>query len=230
MKQLVKKPVHHFIATIIVLLLCYSCNKQPVPESINENEGSGSKINTIKDFTNPNPFHQRVGAPIDGRTGAQWINNYKKAHNGYTKTYTLKNDYLQDLVKLPNCVGISMHYAIDTYGKTHIIPIGVNKYAKFMQCNSIPTMGANMKWVNISWLTAQQWIAKDKGALDSHFFGSNTFARLNETYCKTIRVDYAIDDKNKQALLLSNTCEINFAKRYEDLSSPCPSFCPSSSN
>lgn len=222
MKKLVFKPMQIFAMATLVLLIGNSCKKQPLtPADVAINEANGTAIEkSITDLTvTANPFNVRVGAPVDGRTGTRWIKKFKETY-GYYKTYTLSNFWLQVIVNQPNCVGISLTYATIN-GKRHILPVGVDVNGKIMKCLFVSTMNGL-----VSWGTAQQWIANDNGAINSHFLGKNTFIRLNETPCATIRVDYAINDVNQQVLLLSNPCGLNAVKKYEDRDIPCPTVCP----
>ncbi len=222
MKQSVLKTMQTFAVAAVVLCIGISCKKQSSPYNgdLTKNETTNSsKFSGPQDITTPNPFHKRVGAPVDGLVGDQWIANFKKV-KGYNKTYTLSNAAVQAIVSQPNCVGISLTYALDEKNNAHILLIGVDVNGKIMKSDYVSTINGNIKWA-----TAQQWIAKDKGPIDSYFLGSSTFGRLNETPCKIIKVDYAINEKGKQVLLLSNPCEVSLLKKYEDESNTCPDNC-----
>jgi hypothetical protein len=193
---------------------------------------SSAKFSTITDITTVSPFNKKVGAPIDGRLGDRWIANYKTKY-GYNQFYLLNADTLKAIVNQPNCVGICFYYAKNPNNnnntKIDILSVGVDGSRKKMQRLTVSCMQDIKSWVNISWATAQQWIANHTGSVDAHFFGSNTFTeRLLQTPCKAIRVDFAIDDKNIPQLLLSNTCQdqVNLVKQYEDDSNRCPTDCP----
>jgi hypothetical protein len=223
MKHSVLKTIQTFAVAALILCIGISCKKQSSPyngDLTKNGTTNSSKFGGPQDITTPNPFNKRVGAPVDGLVGDQWIANFKKV-KGYNKTYTLSNAAVQAIVAQPNCVGISLTYALDDKNNAHILLIGVDFNGKIMKSDYVSTINGN-----ISWATAQQWIAKDKGAINSHFLGSSTFARLNENPCKIIKVDYAIDDKNKQQLLLSNPCVLNLNKQYEDHTAICPTACP----
>lgn len=223
MRQPALKPVQLFAVVLALFFIAHACNKSPVPtteQTVTTRANSTAKFSPITDITAGNYFNKSVGKPIDGRLGDRWIANYKKK-NGYNQSYTLNNTVLQAIVSQTNCVGIALYYAKDANNKTHILPVGVDIKGKRMQ-----TLTVNCTQGNISWATALQWIAKDAGAVDAHFFGSYTFERLNQTPCKTIRVDFAIDDKNMPQLLLTNTCQVSLVKQYEDESNRCPPYCP----
>jgi len=223
MKQSVLKTMQTFAVAALVLWIASSCKKQSSPSNEDyrtTQATNASKFGGPQDITTPNPFNKRVGAPVDGEVGDQWIANFKKV-KGYNKTYTLNNTAVQTIVSQPNCVGISLTYALDDSNNAHILLIGVDLNGKVMKSLYVSTINGN-----ISWATAQQWIAKDKGPINSLFLGSNTFARLNENPCKIIKIDYAINAKNEQVLLLSNPCELNLSKKYEDEARPCPPYCP----
>jgi hypothetical protein len=202
------------------MFIAHACTKTSMSTNEDVNAYENNNPAKIGDLTAVNPFNKNVGAPVDGQTGSRWITYFKTKH-GYNKTYTLNNNYIQTIISQSNCVGICLYYGLDGNNQAHVLPIGINNYGKRMQCDSISTMSGN-----ISWIKAQQWIAKDPGIIDAHFLGSNTFYRLNKTPCKTIRVDYALNDKNEQQLLLSNPCVLNAIKQYEDNSVQCPPFCP----
>jgi hypothetical protein len=222
MKQSVLKTMQAFAVAAVVLCIAPSCKKQSSlsNEDLATTQATNAgKFGGPKDITTPNPFNKRVGAPVDGEVGDQWIANFKKV-KGYNKTYTLSNAAVQAIVSQPNCVGISLTYALDEKNNAHILPIGVDFNGKIMKSEYVSTINGNIKWA-----TAQQWIDKDKGPIDSHFLGSSTFGRLNENPCKIIKVDYAINNKNQQVLLLSNPCEVNLKMKYEDESNTCPENC-----
>ena len=221
MRQSSLKPVQLFAMVIALFFIAHACNKSPLPstDNLTNSENNSAKFNAITDITAVNPFNKKVGATLEGRLGDRWIANYKKK-NGSSQSYTLNNTYLKSILSQPNCVGISLYYGVDNNNKTHILPVGVDGTGKAIQCLNVSTMQGN-----ISWATAKQWIAANPGAIDAHFFGSNTFDRLNQTPCSTIKVDFAINDLDKQQLLLSNTCQVNFSKQYEDYSVVCPPTC-----
>ncbi len=216
-----KKIIYTFTFTcfaIIFLCISQSCKKQDTKQQLINISADG--INTVATIAAPNPFNKKVGAPVDGSIGNKWIVNYKTKY-GYDQSYMLKNSKLQAIIAQPNCVGISLYYALDDKGNTHILPIGVNAGGAAMPTATISTMTGN-----ISWATAQQWIAKHPGLIDAHFLGSNTFIRLNSAGCENIRVDFAINDKGPQLLLSADCGVLNAAaKKYEDDSNPCPPYC-----
>lgn len=222
MRQSSFKPVQLFAMVIVLFFIAHACNKSPLSSTENNTtnpQNSEGKFNGITDIAAASPFNKKVGATLDGRTGDRWIAKFLKK-NGSSQSYTLNNTYLKSILSQPGCVGISLYYAKDNNNKMHILPVGVNGTGKAIQSLSVSTMQGN-----ISWATAKQWIAANPGAIDAHFFGSNTFDRLNQTPCSTIKVDFALNDLDKQQLLLSNTCQVNFTKQYEDFSVVCPPTC-----
>lgn len=220
MKQFAPKPMQLFAVVIALFFIAHACNKSPLSPNEATNEAtSTARFSTITDITTVSPFNKKVGATLDGRLGDRWIVNYQKK-NGNNKSYTLNNTYLKSILSQTNCVGISLYYGVDNNNKTHILPVGVDAKGKAIQCLSVSTMQGN-----ISWATAKQWIAANTGSIDAHFFGSDTFDRLNSAPCTTIRVDFAVNDEGKQQLLLSNPCQINLTKQYEDYSVVCPPTC-----
>jgi hypothetical protein len=222
MKQPVLKPMQLFAVATVVFFIAYSCNKTPLSstENLTIQTTSSAKFSSITDITAVNPFNKKVGAPVDGRTGDLWIAKYKSI-KGSNTSYTLSNPYIQSIVKQTNCVGICLYYGIDANKKTHILPIGIDINGKKMKCLNVSTIQGN-----ISWETAQQWIANYTGTIKASYLGTNTFERLNTVPCETITVNFSIDDKNRQQLLLSNPCKINLVKQYEDQAVLCPPVCP----
>ncbi len=193
-----------------------SCSKQaahPTDLTIHENGPSynGNQEDAIS------PFNKYVGAPIPGDIGRAWIGNYKNANGGVGASYTIISKYLYYLLGEPNCVGICMYYAKDDNGKTHILPVGVDNTGTVIKVPDVITQDGE-----INWATAQKWISQHLGAIDAHFFGSNTFEQrlLADGTCEEIKIDFATDNKKQPQLLLSNAKQTRVA-RYEDASFPC---------
>ncbi|MBK7885198.1 MAG: hypothetical protein IPJ81_16450 [Chitinophagaceae bacterium] len=213
MKKSTLRPFYLLALMAALVFITPSCSKQPLlpdqaPAASNAN--SAAKLGDLAVAT---PFNINVGAPVIGETGADWIANYGKVH-GKSKSYNLNNFYLQKIIKDPKCVGICLYYGLDTKKNVHIIPIGVTAGGSVIKSLLIPVENGF-----IFWFTAKQWIKNyNGGAMAGHFLGNNTFARLNTTPCPIIHVDFAIDDLNKQQLLLSNVCQKNVTNLYEDRS------------
>ncbi len=208
------------LAVFVFLLISSACNKQHLSSDSLNTRDYNNNFSASTTLATPNPFNKSVGAPIDGALGDKWIANYK-AKYGYNKSYTLNSKYLQSIVSQADCAGISLYYAIDNNSNTHILPIGVDINGKVMKKDYVSTMQGN-----ISWSMAWQWISKHPGLVDAHFQGCNTYSRLNLATCNGIKVDFAIDDKNKPQLLLTNPEVLKAVKQYEDVSATCPPSCP----
>ena len=208
--------------TVVLFLFVLSCSKEPSVPNNNLSTNEASRFGNITDITAPSPFNKNVGAPIDGVKGDAWIANYKKKY-GSTKYYNLNSGYLQAILNDKNCVGICLYYAKDLNFKVHILPVGVTATGNAIKSPSIPIDNGIVVWED-----AKKWIFGYGGTVAGHFFGRITFdERLYLSYCKTIHVDFAIDDKSKPVLLLTNPCELNFGKKYEDDTFPCNTTSPS---
>ncbi len=221
MKRLVLRSTK-LLSVIFLFAASTSCNKQrlPAPETLTVKDADNfySSNNTISIGS---PFNKSVGAPVDGAVGDKWKDSYR-LKNGRNQSYTLNSKYLQDsILKLPNCVGIALYYGLDDFGSTHILPIGVDANGKIMKRATVSTMQGPK-----SWAIAQLWISRHPGLVDAHFHGSDLYGRLNLASCESILVDFAIDDKNKQQLLLSNPCVYAVTKQYQDRGANCPPICP----
>ena len=228
MKKTFLKTAHVFSAAAILFFISYSCSKQKLT-SVDEPQTQESISPATKtDAVTPrevNPFKRTVGAPIDGKTGRQWIKNFNRAslnlgirHSGLS--YVIQAEGLQAILKNSSCVGICLYYALDDSKQVHILPIGVNESGRLMKSEKINTQKGP-----IDWDTAQKWIANDPGAIDARFFGRNTFDRLlSDRSCRAIRATFATDAKRQPQLLLSNAAVVR-VDRYEDASAICPPVC-----
>lgn len=199
---------------------------------MNINQDSSDKVSADKPAQaalSPgfNPFNKTTGAPIAEEKARQWIQNYKAANEGCEKSYVIKSGALKTITEDKKCVGISLCYARDPYNVTHILPIGIDEKGKQLQAKYICTERGN-----ISWKTAQQWIANYTGATKSHFFGQNTFSRLWVNGVTDISISFARDDNDNPQLLLRPKTEISpngkaaAQKVIEDASAACPPACP----
>lgn len=210
-----------------LVILSYACSKNEMDfgtaagnPPANYAEFSTSPVSTT--------FNAAVGAPVATATALQWIANFQAANHGEGKEYFISAKSLQLILRDPDCVGISLYFAIDENKQAHVLPIGVNSKGYLMKTAAINTLKGQ-----ISWETAQTWIANDPGLIDARFFGKNTFSRLfNTPNCQTIRAICATDDQGKPQLLLGNAA-IDYAAtssrtlyRMEDASFPCPPVCP----
>ena len=221
MKRLVLRSTK-LLSVIFLFAASTSCNKQRVPAPETLTTGDANNLYSINNtLAIGNPFNKSVGAPVDGAVGDKWKNNYKLKYNR-NHLYTLNSKYLQDsILKQPNCVGIALYYGLDDFSSTHILPIGIDANGKIMKRATVSTMQGPK-----SWAIAQLWISRHPGLVDAHFHGSDLYGRLNLASCESILVDFAIDDKNKQQLLLSNPCVLNAIKKYQDEGAVCPTICP----
>jgi len=215
-------------ALAIAVIIAYSCSEQMIPaESKNANANSTASSSTAARAENSNPFNASVGAPIDNTVGERWIDNYVKDYASESKTYNFKAEALNKILNDKKCVGVSLTYALDFQKRLHVLPIGVDGDGKKISTKHVYTQNGD-----ISWKTAQRWIANYTGSVSSHFFGQNTFKRLWANGYFDVVATFAIDDKNNPQLLLatnapnSNSGKAAAKSSFEDLSSPCPPVCP----
>ncbi len=209
-----------------MVILSYACSKNEMNfgtvagnPPANYTELSTSPVSTT--------FNATVGAPVATAMAMQWIANFQAANDGVKKEYLIPAKNLQVILNNPDCVGISLYFALDENKQAHLLPIGVNSKGYLMKTAAINTLKGQ-----INWETAQTWIANDPGLIDARFFGRNTFGRLfNTPNCQTIRAICATDDQGKSQLLLGNAA-IDYAAtnttayRLEDASFLCPPVCP----
>jgi len=215
-------------ALAIAVIIAYSCSEQMIPaESKNANANSTASSSTAARAESSNPFNASVGAPIDNTVGERWIDNYVKDYASESKTYNFKAEALNKILSDKKCVGVSLTYALDFQKRLHVLPIGVDGDGKKISTKHVYTQNGD-----ISWKTAQRWIANYTGSVSSHFFGQNTFKRLWANGYFDVVATFAIDDKNNPQLLLatnapnSNSGKAAAKSSFEDLSSPCPPVCP----
>ncbi len=200
-----------------LLIISQACKKQNlVSEALSTTEGNNNNLAPIGTIGLPNPFNKSVGAAIEGSLGDKWIANYNATY-GTSKSCTLNPEYLSSLVSKANCVGIALYYGLDNKNIEQLLPIGIDVNGNTMKTTNVTTSGGT-----VTWTQAWQWIAKHSGAVNAHFFGCNTFIRLNisSSSCKSIVADFAVDDKGKPQVLLTNPWVMNAEKQYEDRSHP----------
>lgn len=207
-----------------ILLVAYSCNKQEFNQSAPLRvSGTNNSFLSITEA-----FNVSVGAPIDFKTGKQWIENFKQMNGGMGKDYTMASRDLKALLANTSCVGICFYYAKDEDSNTHLLPVGINNQGKIIKSQYLNTSKGT-----ISWETAQKWIMNDAGMIDARFFGRNTFSRLfKNPYCTNLRAIWAADEEKRPQLLLIDAAVnyllndgLNSNLLFEDRSSPCPPIC-----
>lgn len=216
------------VIIIAVTVVAFSCADQdsPTNEQISADATTGSVDQAArKDVSNP--FNETIGAPIDYSKGQEWITNYEKSNACPTKIYTITSGAISAILNDGRSVGISMMYALDRQRQMHILPIGVDGKGKQVVTKSVYTKNGN-----ISWRTAQLWIASYTGPVQSHFFGKNTFSRLWSDGVSGIVATFATDNNNNPQLLLTalspnrSNGKVAAGRGFEDASSPCPPVCP----
>ncbi len=214
MKKPLFKATLFLAAATLVFFVLYSCTKQPLTPELK------TKKSTVF-LPGDNPFKRTVGAPINSVLAQHWIENYNKANLMDKNTfYEIDRKALETILSDPSCVGIGLHYAMDEDKKLHILPIGVNGDGEWIKTNAIPT-----EKDIIDWETAQQWIANNKGIMEWHFFGRNTFERLFSQPCIGIWTTLALNDDKERQLLLTRKSDEEMSPSYvEDVEDE--SYCP----
>ncbi|MFM6976376.1 MAG: hypothetical protein ACKOW2_05980 [Sphingobacteriaceae bacterium] len=230
------KPILSAIYVVFIIaflfIISYSCSKNDLQFGTNVGNPPSKNLTTSQNTLINLPFKATVGAPLELKTGIKWIANYKSLNGGKNKEHFVASKDLQAILRDPDCVGICLYFAIDDNNQELLIPIGVNSKGYLMKTSAISTLNGQ-----ISWETAQTWIANDPGLIDARFFGRNTFSRLfNTPNCQKVRAIYALDDDKKPQLLLVDAAldynKVNFSTasssqfRFEDASFPCPPVCP----
>jgi hypothetical protein len=216
------------VIIIVMTVVAFSCTDQD--SSTNEQVSTEATTGSVdqaarKDVSNP--FNETIGAPIDYNKGQEWITNYDKSNGCTTKTYTITSGAISAILNDGRSVGISMMYALDRHRQLHVLPIGVDGKGRQVVTKSVYTKNGN-----ISWRTAQSWIASYTGPVQSHFFGKNTFSRLWSDGVSAIVGTFATDNNNNPQLLLTTLAgngskgKVAAGKSFEDASSPCPPVCP----
>jgi len=215
-------------ALAIAIAMAYSCSEQAIPvetaQSTVVTDGTAAS-NARKGDTSP--FNAATGAPIENVTGDRWIDNYAKDYSNQSKTYSVKASALNKILTSEKCVGVSFAYALDFQKRLHVLPRGVNSDGRLISSKLVYT-----QYGDISWKTANRWIANYTGSVQSHFFGQNTFQRLWVNGNADVTVTFAIDDKNNPQLLLSvehagsGSAKSAAQSSREDASAACPPACP----
>jgi hypothetical protein len=206
---------------LIALLSCAEHGIETDQEKISSVDNASSSVSAASSIGKDNPFKKTVGGPVTQSITARWIDNYKKQH-GLAKTYSINPEKLTNILSMPSCNGISMHYARDEKFNLHILPIGVDASGKIMATENVATENGD-----IDWATAQQWINNYSGLARSHFFGANTFERLiHQQEGITVFAELALDDKMAPVILLSNDKTTTTGNDKQDVSAVCPPACP----
>lgn len=150
-------------------------------------------------------FRVDVGGPIDAATATRWMENYRRVTGSEVFSYTIPAATLRQALAVPESVGISMQYGTDDTGELHIFPSALDNAGRVL---TAPPGDV------------RRFIEQYRGAVKSHFFGRNTFARLlDEGRCETVRATLALDEALAPQLLLSDAAEKE-PRSYEDMSHP----------
>lgn len=160
-------------------------------------------------------FDKTVGGRIDGKLGDRWIANHIRQH-GFVREQVVNGDIIKNILDQSGCVGISLYYAVDTNRTLVIIPVGKTETGASLVPEWMPAGDGT-----VSWRTATEMISAYSGTVRSHFFGANTFNRLFDEGCRSIRLSHALNDSGAEQVLLSDA-EDPTPENYEDMSNPCP--------
>lgn len=186
-------------------------------------------------------YYRTVGEQIPFETGIDWIENYRTANNGESRTgtssgYSVPASQLKELLaSVSDVVGVAFHYGVDESGKTHIILVPVDPSLSLW--TSIPGriyVDANTGTA-MSQSLAQTWTTSYENAHPSsiqfHFFGANIFDEIQAIpYFESIDVEQGIDLLNltpELLLVVWNTGLLSGRTAGEeatvyDASNPCP--------
>jgi len=209
--------------TGISFFFFYACSDQKLTPS---QEATPAGPTTTSSGNNSNTsvasiFNKTVGAPIDGKVGRNWINNFSKANGNVAESYVIQSTVFNEIMTNTTCVGICLYYAKDSNNRLHILPLGIDANGK-----AIPAKSVAIQNGTIDWATALQWIDNYTGTVSAHFFGTNMFLSLTSAQnCTALRTTRALDNKGNPQLLLSNASDLTPAT-YADDSFPCPPICP----
>ncbi|HTH56937.1 MAG TPA: hypothetical protein VL728_12895 [Cyclobacteriaceae bacterium] len=211
------------IPALVLLMLVNSCTEQKITSKPKGSAPTWSTHEAGQLSTTSSGFNKWIGSPIDRATAVRWMGNFVKANPRASVTeYFISSAVFKQILSNATCVGVSLHYSLDSSGQLHIIPVGIGSNGKMMANTSVTIDGKMMDWS-----TQQAWINNYTGKVRSHFFGALTFERLLvEQRAQAVRINLALDDSGAPQMLLSDNSVVN-PDAIEDVSSPCPPVCAS---
>ncbi len=224
MKKFFLNPFSFLLLTGVSVFVFYACTDQklaPSQDATSADPTIASSSDNVNTTVAP-LFNKRVGAPIDGNIGRNWINNFAKANGNVAKSYVIQSTVIKEILTNTACVGIFLYYAQDGNNQLHILPLGIDASGKIIQTKSVAIENGT-----IDWLTSMQWIDNYHGPVRAHFMGANMLLSLTAAQNSTaVRTSRALDDKGNPQLLLSNASD-PMPVTYADDTWRCPGgICP----
>ncbi|HEU5145404.1 MAG TPA: hypothetical protein VFT90_01755 [Chryseosolibacter sp.] len=172
---------------------------------------------TKEDASNPlseRDVYRTIGEEIPFETGMQWMDFYQRGSTtgrldslGACKVpaYAMK----AMLSSVENLVGVAFHYAIDDFGRGHILLIPVNETMQLWSTTPGRLMIDAATGLEISQDRAQLWAENYKALHPTdiwyHFFGKDIFDQMQALpYFESVDIEPATnpDDLSAQLLLI----------------------------
>ena len=225
---------HRFLLYVTTaLVFIFSCQKKSSMETkANDNVSTKNNVastttTSVSTMETSSYFNKDVGAPIDSSTANQWKRNLQQQQSTsriiYPIAYYLSSDVLRNFVA-SGAVGVCFYYGKDSLGSIHIVPVGINQEGSVMPTATVATTNGVVSWERArEWRSAYQ--ASNPLGTWAHFWGATAIGRLLNKGGKTVRINLGLDDAGKQQMFFSNG-EVSDPGEYEDMTSPCPPYCP----
>ncbi len=214
---------------VFLIIACYkaenhsnSQDKMPNTTTVSHLDISNTKKGNV--INSNSLFNKEVGKMVKGDTGKLWIANYNKGKSDCTiRPYTLKSDYLKNLLSLDSCVGI-IFYNAKNGSAWEILPFAISSPGNLIKTDSVATENGY-----ISWQVAKQRINNYQtaypGSVEAHFFGRIILNNLTDSL-KNIRFIMAWNNSGEQ-LLLNDAAQTDPGGGGDaDNSIHCPPICP----
>jgi hypothetical protein len=128
----VKSFFYVLLLSVLSIAILYSCREES--ESLAPDfEGTVDLSDTRT--TNEFPFapeldttawSERIGAPIAKSIAEEWIKNYRSVNPEGVFSHYFGRDSFRRLFSNPNCMGVTVNYALDGNGRQQLILVGVD--------------------------------------------------------------------------------------------------------
>lgn len=217
------------MALVVVCFIAYACKKN----NDNKNQAANQKTETATASGNilslDATFTKNTGSPISKDSALKWMAAYGSkmasltSYSSLTKNCVLNSKDLMNILKNPDCVGISFYHGLDSMNRWVVMPFGVTASGSLIKAISIPTpygyitMDQARKMKNA-------YAVISSSSIQAQYLGYNTFDRLiNKGKAEWIAIQNGLKI-NGEALILSNAND-TAGITYEDESRPCPPFC-----
>ncbi|WP_207515537.1 hypothetical protein [Longitalea luteola] len=86
-----------------------------------------------------------IGEEITPEQGAEFVNNYRKAHPNDVKAYIIGKDILTQILAQPGCAGIHFYNAVNEFGQKTLVYVGLDQDGKEMVNYTVVTANAEIK-------------------------------------------------------------------------------------